>query len=182
MKIAKCGVLCVAVIFVSACSSHGKTEKSTEEALNSEEVLSAVPQCMQMSEITENFTYEGKEYRSTVVRRPDNQLPIVENEEGEKFVDNLVTLHITCNGKQLVDKVFTKESFAFLVSGKFLKYALLEGLVFDQVTSQGILYAASVCYPQSDLYVPIRLVVTADGKISMTKEELMEEYLPTDSI
>lgn len=176
------GVLWAAVIFMGACSSQGQTGKGTEEALASEEVLSTVPQRMQVSEVTENFTYRGKEYRATVVRRPDDQLPIVENEEGEKFVDNRVTLHITCGGKQLVDKAFTKESFASIVSARFLKYALLEGLVFDQVTSQGILFAASVCYPQSDLYVPIRLVVAADGKISMAKEELMEEYQPTDSI
>lgn len=167
---------------MEACSSQGQTGKGTEEALASEEVLSAAPQRMQVSEVTESFTYGGKEFRSTVVRRPDDQLPVVENEEGEKFVDNRVTLRITCGGKQLVDKAFTKENFASLVSAKFLKYALLEGLVFDRVTSQGILYAASVCYPQSDLYIPIRLVVTADGKISMTKEELMEEYQPTDSI
>ena len=31
---------------------------------------------------------------------------------------------------------------------------------------KGIIYAASICYPQSDLYVPLRLTVSADGKIS----------------
>ena len=41
--------------------------------------------------------------------------------------------------------------------------------------SQGIIYAASICYPQTDLYVPLRLTVSADGKISMAKEELLED-------
>lgn len=81
-----------------------------------------------------------------------------------------------------MDKVFTKESFASLVDAKFMKYAILEGLVYDKTTPQGIVYAASICYPQTDLYVPLRLTVTTDGKISMTKEELMQDLYETDSI
>lgn len=39
-----------------------------------------------------------------------------------------------------------------------------------------MVYAASVGYPQSDLYVPLRITVSADGKVSMDKEELMEDW------
>jgi MinD superfamily P-loop ATPase len=42
--------------------------------------------------------------------------------------------------------------------------------------------AASICYPQSDLYVPLRLTVSADGKISMAKEELLEEVYGEDAV
>ena len=136
---------------------------------------------MQVSDVKATFTFKGKEYQSSVVRRPDESLPIVKNEQGEKFVDNRITLRLTSGGKQVVDRVFTKESFASLVDAKFMKYAILEGLVYDQTTPQGIIYAASVCYPQSDLYVPIKLTITADGKISMTQDEMMEDY-QTDSI
>ena len=140
------------------------------------------PERMQVSDTKVAITYKGKEYHSSVVRRPDENLPIVKNDQGEKFIDNRITLRITCAGKQIVDKVFTKESFASLVDAKFMKYAILEGLVYDKVTPQGFVYAASICYPQSDLYVPLRLTVTVDGKISMAKEELMQELYETDSI
>ena len=133
------------------------------------------PQRMQVSDTKTTITYRGKEYRSSVVRRPDESLPVVKNEQGERFVDNSITLRITCGGRQIVDKVFTKESFASLVDAKFMKYAILEGLVYDKTTPQGIIYAASICYPQTDLYVPLRLTVSADGKISMAKEELLED-------
>ena len=81
-----------------------------------------------------------------------------------------------------MDNVFSKESFASLVDARFLKYAILEGLVYDKTTPQGIIYAASICYPQSDLYVPLRLTVSADGKISMAKEELLEEVYGEDAV
>ena len=104
------------------------------------------------------------------------QLPVVINEQGEKFVDNRITLRITSGGKSIVEKVFTKESFASLVDARFLKHSILEGLVYDKTTPQGIVYAASICYPQTDLYIPLSLTVTPDGKISMAKEELLEEF------
>lgn len=172
---------CVSVIFLSACSSQNKKEKDDAQALMQDSAKAAGPQRMQASDVKATFKYQGKEYQSSVMRQPDESLPIVKNGQGEKFVDNRITLRLTCGGKQIVDKVFTKESFASLVDAKFMQYAILEGLVYDQTTPQGIIYAASVCYPQSDLYVPIRLTITSDGKISMAKEELMEDYQP-DSI
>ncbi len=172
---------CVSVIFLSACSSQNKKEKDDAQALMQDSLKAAGPQRMQVSDIKATFKYQGKEYQSSVLRRPDESLPIVKNEQGEKFVDNRITLRLTCGGKQIVDKVFTKESFTSLVDAKFMQYAILEGLVYDQTTPQGIIYAASVCYPQSDLYVPIRLTIASDGKISMAREEFMEDYQP-DSV
>lgn len=174
-------LVCASVIFFTACSSQDKNKKDGTQVLMQDSTEIAGPQRMQVSDVKTSFTYKGKEYQSSVVRRPDESLPIVKNEQGEKFVDNRITLRITCGGKQVVDKVFTKDNFASLVDAKFMKYSILEGLVYDKTTPQGIIYAASVCYPQSDLYVPIRLTITADGKISMAKEELMEDY-QTDSI
>ena len=57
-----------------------------------------------------------------------------------------------------------------------------KGLVYDKTTPQGIMYAASICYPQTDLYVPLRLTVSADGKISMAKEELLEDVYEEDTV
>lgn len=172
---------CVSVFFFAACSSQGDNRKDDSLVLMQDSIEIAGPQCMQLSAVKTSFTYKGKEYHSAVVRRPDRSLPIVQNEQGEKFVDNSITLRITCGEKLVVDKVFTKESFGLLVDARFMKHSILEGLVYDKTTPQGIIYAASVCYPQSDLYIPIRLTVTTDGKISMAKEDLMEDY-QADSI
>lgn len=172
----------VAVLLFAACSSQKKSDKDNVQVLMQDSAAMSAPQRMQTSDTKVTITYKGKEYHSSVVRRPDDSLPVVKNEQGEKFVDNSITLRITCGGKQIVDKVFTKESFASLVDANFMKHSILEGLVYDKTTPQGIVYAASICYPQTDLYVPLRLTVSADGKISMAKEELMEDLYETDSI
>ena len=174
--------ICIAMWLLSACSSQKKEDRGDIQVLMKDSVDANGLQRMQVSDSKTSFTYKGKEYQSSVVRRPDDSLPVVINEQGDKFVDNSITLRITSGGKSIVDKVFTKESFASLVDAKFMKHSILEGLVYDKTTPQGIVYAASVSSPQSDLYIPLSITVSADGKISLAKEELLEDLHETDSI
>ena len=112
-------VTCVVALSVVSCTSRQKGGDDVQVLMQDSTVASA-PQRMQVSDTKVTITYKGKEYRSSVVRRPDDSLPIVKNEQGEKFVDNSITLRITCGGKQIVDRVFTKESFASLVDAGFM--------------------------------------------------------------
>ncbi|WP_294618872.1 DUF4738 domain-containing protein [uncultured Bacteroides sp.] len=164
----------IVALFAVSCTLQDKNGNDVQILMKDSAVISA-PQRMQVSDTKVTITYKGKEYRSSVVRRPDESLPIIKSEQGERFVDNSIALRITCDGKPIVDKVFTKNSFASLVETRFMKYAILEGLVYDKTTPQGIVYAASICYPQTDLYIPFILTVSADGRISVTKEELLED-------
>lgn len=166
----------VAVLLLTACGPSAKSGLASQEAQMQDNVQQDGWQRMQVSEVKTKVTFRGKVYHSTVVRKPDESLPKVINEQGEKFVDNRITLTLTCDGKTVLHRTFTKESFTSLVDAKFMKHALLEGVVLDEPSAQGIVYAASVGYPQSDLYVPLRLTVTPDGKLTMSKDELMDDW------
>ena len=76
-----------------------------------------------------------------------------------------------------MNKTFTKNDFSSVVDAKFLSKSILEGIVYDKTTPQGIVYAASVCYPQTDLYMPLSITITADGKMSIQKVDMLEEGL-----
>ena len=76
-----------------------------------------------------------------------------------------------------MNKTFTKNDFSSVVDAKFLSKSILEGIVYDKTTPQGIVYAASVCYPQTDLYMPLSITITADGKMSIQKVDMLEEDL-----
>lgn len=170
------GIGLLVCLLSTACSSSSKREGSKLTEMSAEKSASSLPERMQTSNVTERFTLKGNNYQSTVVRTPDESLPMVTNAEGDKFVDNRITLRITTQGRTLVDRVFTKQDFSSLLHARFLKYAILEGLVFDQVTETGMIrYAASVAYPQSDLYVPIRITVTPAGQLSIEREEMMDD-------
>lgn len=138
-------------------------------------------QRMQTSKSEMNIKFKGKEYHSLVSRTPDESLPHVTNEMGDTYVDNKIVLRLTRGDATVLNKTFTKNDFASVVDAKFLSKSVLEGIVFDKTAPQGIVYAASVCYPQTDLYVPLSITITADGKMSIKKVDVIEEELEDES-
>ncbi len=116
-----------------------------------------------------------------VLRTPDENLPHVVNEMGDTYVDNKIVLRLTRGSEKVFDKTFTKNDFSSVVDAKFLSNSVLEGIVYDKTTPQGIVYASSVCYPQTDLYMPLSITITADGKMSIQKVDMLEEAYDDES-
>lgn len=175
-------MIVLAAFWLAACSSSPKRGKEEIMVLVQDGTAKDIPQRMPETAVKVPISYRGKEYQSCVERQPDESLPVVKNEQGESFIDNRITLRITCGNKQIIDRSFTKESFASLAGTGFMKSALLEEIVYDKTTPQGFTYAVSICHPQTDFYVPVRLTVTPDGKVSMVKEEIQEDVYVTDSL
>lgn len=132
-------------------------------------------QRMQDSKAEVDIKFKEKDYHSYVSRTPDESLPHVTNEMGDIYMDNKIVVRLTRGGASVFDKIFTKNDFLAVVDADFLSKSVLEGIVYDKTTPQGIVYAASVCYPQTDLYVPLSITITADGKMSIEKVDMLEE-------
>ena len=133
-------------------------------------------QRMQVSRIRQEIACKGKKFQLAVERTPDDKLPRVKSDMG-LFVDNSIQVKITReNGATLFEKAFTKNDFAAYLPEKYLKRSVLEGLVFDDVRTaekKEIILAASVSYPMTDLYVPFSLLISQDGKLSISMDEDM---------
>ncbi len=169
-----CGLVCAACSSTTAGKGGGAQQSAETVAAAKLE-----PEAMQASDVSDSLAYRGKACHSSVSRRPDKDLPVVADEQGEQYFDNRITLHIDCEGKEVLHKDFTKQDFAPWVDEEFLGNSILEGLVYDTVTDSGIFYVASLCYPQTDLYIPFSICVTADGKFAIRREELMEDLAGT---
>ncbi|MCD8079027.1 MAG: DUF4738 domain-containing protein [Bacteroides sp.] len=164
-------------LLVAACQGRPVETKNDITIVMQQSVDESGLHRMQVSATEQTVTYRNKEYLSSVVRVPDESLPVVTNASGDRYVDNKITLDLKLKegGKQIFAQTFTRQNFSSVVSAEFLSNAILEGMVFDKTTPQGIVYAASLSYPHTDLYVPVAITITADGKMSMVKEDLMEE-------
>lgn len=174
-KLTFIGVLLVLITLV-ACTGSTKTAKQDEtRIILKDSVDSQGVQRMQPSKIEQTISFKGKDYHSYVNRIPADSLARVENDMGDVFVDNTIALRLTRGNENVFSKTFTKQSFSSLITADFMKRAILEGMVFDKTTTQGLVYAVSVSYPQTDLYIPISVIITPDGKMLMVREELMEE-------
>lgn len=155
----------------------GKPKQSDEkQALQIDSVSSTGVQHMQVSRSELDVKLKGKNYHLFIQRVPADSLPHVKNDMGDVYADNTITLRITRDkGEKVFSKTFTKQSFSSVVAGNLLPQCILEGMVFDKTTPQGIVFAASISVPQTDLYVPISITVSSDGKMTMVKEEEMED-------
>lgn len=172
------GLIAGGLLFAS-CSAGQKDKKDATDELRvvtkAESGQKAAVR-MPLSDVTTRFQLQGKTCEARVFRTPDETLPIVENEQGDQFVDNRITVCVTCEGKRVLDRMFTKSSFASLLNARFAQYAILEGIVYDTVRNGKVCFAASVSYPESDLYVPIRLEVSANGSVVIEKSDLLDDY------
>lgn len=152
------------------------TQENERKALQLDTASSTGVQCMQVSRSEKDINYEGAVYHLLIQRVPSDTLPPVRNRQGEVYADNEIMLQIT-RGKneKIISRIFTKKSFSSLLAPSFLANSILEGMVFDRVSSEGIVLAASVSFPQTDLYVPLSITVGTNGKIKMSKEDKMDE-------
>ena len=78
---------------------------------------------------------------------------------------------------------FVKSDFSAYLTSDFLQHSVLDGLVYDDVktgNNNEITLAASISYPMTDLYIPFTLVISQDGKLSLSKDEDMGELTPMD--
>lgn len=175
-------ILLPLIVSVTACGGKNGNGKDDAQVLKQDSTDVHGIQRMQVSRSEVDIKYKGKEYHSVISRTPDENLPRVVSELGDTYVDNQIVLRLTRGSDQVFNMTFTKNNFASLVGSEFLGKSILEGMVYNKTTPQGIVYAASVCYPQTDLYVPISIIISADGKMSMEKVEVLEDIYEEDSI
>lgn len=167
------------VMVLVACGGKETKETVNEQTYQVREENKSGEYSMQEVAAQGTEIFGGAEYRYEVKRTPSRELPLVKDEQGNKFVDNVISLRILKNGQQILVKQFTKKDFSSLVEASFLNNSILEGLVFDQVVNGTLRFAASVCYPQTDLYVPFSVTVLTDGKLRIEKGSVLDEDVPS---
>lgn len=167
----------VALLF-SCQSKENKEQKFEERAFQLTVDSETGIYRMQSSDAQGNEVIAGAEYHYSIQRAPSDELPRVKDAEGNLFVDNVIDVKISRNGKSLFAKRFTKKDFASLVEPSFLSKAILEGLVFDKVVDGRLRFAASVCQPQTDIFIPLSLTVSSDGQLRIEKGSVLDEEIP----
>lgn len=169
-------------ILLGSCGNKPKEDNPDKILYSMEEDSSGGLRRMQSSRVEQDIVWKGKNYRIVIHRAANDSLPKIEDEDGDLFVDNTITLSITRDkSERFFDKTFTKQSFASLMDERFVSHAMLEGMVFDKATDQGLVFAASVSYPQTDLFVPVIITISSSGTMALRKEVSLDEN-GTDSV
>ena len=163
------------VITLAACT--GKTTQTSEQNAQGEfETENAAAdgiQRMYVYDYSDTLSVDGHAYVCTIHREADESLPLVTDEEGNRYADNRYTLTIKRDGQPCFDRQFTKGTFASYLSSEFQEKGILDGMMCDRSMS-GLCFAVSVTLPQSDMVEPLLLRVDPAGGISISRDTRSE--------
>ena len=155
------GVLCVA----------GCKEKKTHDDIIAPRIETPAPsgpERMADSRVERDVQWLGKNYKVEVWRRADDSLRMVKDETGQAYVDNRISLRvIRADGSVCFSRTFTKSAFESLLDDDYRKTGILEGFVYDKVDGNRLVFAASVCHPRTDEYIPIVVTVNNFGDVNI---------------
>ena len=171
-KIQLLAALLIAVIAISC----GKKKESKDIIVPTVEVVKPkAPISMQPYNQQQEVKWLDKSYQVFIDRVADDSLRMVQDETGQKFVDNRITLRvIRADGSVLFKKVFTKSSFDAQLDDDYRQTGILEGLVFDKVDGNNLIFAGSVSHPQTDEYIPLVVTVSNFGNVTIKRDDQMD--------
>ena len=171
-KIQLLAALLMAVLAISC----GKKKESKDIIVPTAEVVKPkAPISMQPYSQQQEVAWLDKSYQVFINRVADDSLRMVQDETGQKFVDNRITLRvIRADGSVFFKKVFTKTTFDAQLDDDYRQTGILEGLVFDKVDGNNLVFAGSVSHPQTDEYIPLVVTVSNFGNVTIKRDDQMD--------
>lgn len=171
-KIQLLAALLIAVIAISC----GKKKESKDIIVPTAEVVKPkAPISMQPYSQQQEVAWLDKSYQVFINRVADDSLRMVQDETGQKFVDNRITLRVVrADGSVFFKKMFTKSTFHAQLDDDYRQTGILEGLVFDKVDGNNLVFAGSVSHPQTDEYIPLVVTVSNFGNVTIKRDDQMD--------
>ena len=156
-----------------ACSEKKKSADIITQRV--EKVVPQGPERMQEYNDSREVAWIGKQYKVTVHRQPADSLPMVKDETGQKFVDNIISVSVLrADGTQFFSHDFKKSDFLNYLDDDYSKTGILEGFVFDKADGDWLVFAASVSHPQTDEYIPLVVKLSRMGQLTMERDSQMD--------
>ena len=164
-----------AALLLSSCSKKKQTDDIIVPTV--EKQAQHAPIRMQDYKQITDIQWVGRDYQVEVLRTPDDSLRMVKDESGQKFVDNRITLRVLrSDGSVFYKGTFTKAAFDECLDDDYRQTGILEGFVFDRAEGQQLFFAASVCHPQTDEYIPMVVTLSNFGQVGIRRDTEMDTH------
>ena len=167
----------VALAFVGLITTSCGKKKQHDDIIvqETETPQPQAPIRMQDYKDVKDVQWLGKQYQIEVTRTACDSLAMVKDESGQQFVDNRIVLKvIRQDGSVFFTKTFTKSAFNACLDDDYRKTGILEGFVFDKAEGNHLFFAASVCHPQTDEYIPMVVTLSNFAEVGISKDQQME--------
>ncbi len=172
------GVLVCFAVVLANCGNKKKTDDIIAPKIVKVQLVE--PQKMQEYKDEREVKWvEGRMYHVAVLRQPSDSLPMVKDENGQKYIDNVFYLTVKRNdGSVFFKRSFTKKDFVKHINADFQKTGVLEGVVFDKVDGDYLVFGASVGHPQTDEYIPLVVKLSRMGDITILQDTQLDTNSP----
>ena len=154
-----------------------KQKKQTEDIIvrKTETPKPQAPIRMQDYNQVKDVQWLDRSYQVDIRRMADDSLRMVNDETGQKFVDNRIQLKvIRQDGSVFFSRTFTKADFNDYLDDDYRATGILEGLVFDRVEGLHLIFAGSVSHPQTDEYIPLVITLSNFGDVTISRDTQMD--------
>ena len=166
-------VMAAMLLGLSACGNKKKSDN-----IIAQRVVKVTPQApvrMQGFSDERDVQWIGKKYHVSINRQPNDSLPMVKDEIGQKFVDNAVVLTVSrTDGSVFYSRTFTKRDFAHYLDADYNKTGILAGFVFSKTDGDWLEFAASVNHPQTDEYIPLVVRLSRVSEVTIGVDTQMD--------
>ena len=153
----------------------------TQQKTETQETIQTVEQTVDEIHSLPDYAYTDSlmqgshEIIYSITSEPDDELPMVVDEDGVKFKDNRYNLEIKKDGQTLFSRSFTKADFSTMLSKDFQKYGIMDGLRFNHAEDGKLYFNTCVSYPDSDMSCPFLLTIGPDGSYTITPDTTIDE-------
>lgn len=113
---------------------------------------------------------DGRNYEIVVNRTPVDSLPMVTDEIGQRFIDNVIRVKVLrADGTKFFDRQFTKRAFLNWLDKEYKKSAVLEGIRFLKADTAGLEFVAWLNSPGAgdDEAIELRMTVNRNGEVNI---------------
>ena len=154
-----------------------KQKKQTEDIIVRKTEAPKIQAPIRMQEYSQvkDVQWLDRSYQVDIRRTADDSLRMVKDETGQKFVDNRIQLKvIRQDGSVFFSQTFTKAHFNDYLDDDYRATGILEGLVFDRVDGNNLIFAGSVSHPQTDEYIPLVITLSNFGDVTISRDTQMD--------
>ena len=167
--------------FIAAC---GKKQESRNIIVSKQQVTQAPKKQEKMEDVDYNWNVDwvGSTYTVFVHRFADESLPMVEDEYGNKYYDNRVSVKvIRKDGSEFFNKTFSKTDFSSCLDDNFRRNGALLGLLFVEAVGDDLKFGGSVGSPDplSDEYIPLVMKLNRMGTVHVSRDTELDGAVPS---
>jgi len=123
------------------------------------------PKTSSVDAVTDEVEWiEGRHYLVTIRGRADNTLPMVQDENGQKYIDNSVTIDVKrADSTTFFNHTYTTGAFAHWLSRDYQEKAILTGINLLGPDGNVMKFVVSLNYPESSDDESLDLLLQVDN-------------------